>query len=205
MKRNKLSMIAMLAMILILCIGLAYAIDKPSHPDDPFEPDGLSTLSVADSGDNTLPPLSIAPSPNSLMGSSCSNLYKTTGEYCSSHIRIYYQCLETMDGGEWQQRSENCGDYPGGGRCIEEDGQAKCVDFAGTSPYGTKMLVIGLVLIAVGVGTFFIPFRKKNRGKGRGKGKSKKRSMLPYFVWLLGIVLVLLGIWMLIKMILGGV
>ena len=131
----------------------AIAIDQPENQADPFE--SPHTLSVY--GDSGLPDLDITPSPLSIMGSECSNLYKTTSEYCSGHVRIYYQCLETMDGGEWQQRSENCEDYSG--RCIEEDGQAKCVDGLGQTGYGKKMLYWGIGLLIAGVlaGIFIHP------------------------------------------------
>ena len=101
--------------------------------------------------DSSLPTLDISASPLSIMGSQCSNRYATTGDYCSGNIRIYYQCLQTADGMEWQQRSENCEDYPGKARCSEADGTAKCVDFAGSNDNTRLMVILGIVFIIGGI------------------------------------------------------
>jgi len=172
MLNKKLSLILMM----LICIASALALPKPSNPADPFE--SPQTLSIY--GSDSLPVLDITASENTLMGSECSNLYATSGEYCSGHVRVYFQCLPAIDGSQWEQRSENCADYPGGGRCVEEDGKAQCVDYAGTTSYGKKMLVIGIVLIVGGVlaGIYGHPI---------------------FFI------LVIMGVWLLIKMYLGGV
>lgn len=161
-----------------LPISLANEIEQPPHPDSPFEPSD-SLLSVFQP-QSELPDLDISASSNSLMGSECSEKYATTGEYCSGHIRIYHQCLPVSDGLEWQQRSENCGDYPGGGRCVMEGGKAECVDYAGQSSYGLKLLLFGVALTLGG-------------------------AALGIFVHPVFFILVPIGVWLLIKFFTGGV
>ena len=150
----------------------AFAISQPDAPKDPFQ---SLTLTVANDG--SLPNLDIS-AMNSFAGTECSNLYASSNEYCSGHVRIYYQCLPTVDGGEWQQRSENCEDYSG--RCIEEDGSARCVDGYGQTGFGKKLLVWGVVLILVGIG-------------------------LAIWVNPIFFALVIIGVVLLIKFFLGGV
>ena len=169
--------ISLTILSIILCCAVVLAIPKPDQPADPFSTSEYETLSV--SGESqSLPALDISASPNSLMGSECTNLYASTGDYCSGHVRIYYQCLPTLYGSEWQQRNENCEDYEG--RCIEEDGRAKCVDYPGSTSHGKKMLFIGIALIVIGV-------------------------LAGIFAHPIFFLLCILGIWMIIKMYLGGV
>lgn len=176
--KSKILTTILLAMLCICYSGSAYAMDKPANPSDPFN--SYSTSLSFMSTEQILPSLSIAPSENTLMGSACSNLYATTGDYCSGHMRIYYQCLETLDGGEWQQRTENCEDYIGGGRCAVQSGQAKCVDYAGTSSHGKALLFWGIGFLIVGViGGIFVH---------------------PIFY-----MAVVLGLWLLLKFFVGGV
>lgn len=168
--KNKL----ILMIVLILASVSVLAITQPENPEDPFSSPQL--LSVY--GDSALPPLDITTSPLSIMGSECSNLYVTTGEYCSGHVRIYYQCLQTMEGAEWQQRNENCEDYSG--RCIEEDGKAKCVDGYGQTGFGKKLLIWGIGLLIVG-------------------------AVAGYFIHPILFLVAVYGVWLLIKFFLGGV
>lgn len=179
---KKIKLIGLIVCFLI-CVSFAYAIPQPNQPNDPFS--SIQTLSITGGSDNL--DLDISPSSLSIMGSSCSNLYSTTGEYCSGHVRIYYQCFETLDGGQWQQRSENCEDYSG--RCVEEDGKAKCVDGYGQTPYGKKLLWIGVSLIFIGLLICVL---------------SLIGVIHPFFIFL-GALLVYLGSTMLIKFIVGGV
>lgn len=54
-------------------------------------------------------PLSINPFGNSIEGTSCTQRYAITGNYCSGNtLRVYYQCLPTNEGLVWQKRSEDC-------------------------------------------------------------------------------------------------
>ncbi|MFC1591653.1 hypothetical protein ACFL43_03915 [Thermodesulfobacteriota bacterium] len=173
----------------LLALNIAYALDKPQQQSDPFDvyQEKESILSFTSEKSYLLPDIDISSSPLSIMGSSCSNLYSTTGEYCSGHVRIYYQCLQTVEGSEWQQRNENCEDYSG--RCIEEDGQAKCVDGYGQTSYGKKILWTGILLIVVGAAFCILVFMG---------------IIHPFFVFL-GALLVYLGVTMLIKFFVGGV
>ena len=149
MKRNKT--LWTIFLISAFCIASAMATEQPNSPPvAPLDPFGQDVLLSA-FGDTSLPALDLSAYPLSVMGTQCSNVYATTGDYCSGNIRIYYQCLQTMDGSEWQQRSENCEDYPGKGRCSEADGQARCVDFAGSTSSTRAMIIIGIVLIIGGI------------------------------------------------------
>ena len=168
--------------IFLLCAIPAVAdqdISQPDNPGDPFANSGGTLFSIF-KGDSALPPLDITLSTSSIMGSECSNLYTSTGHYCSGHLRIYYQCLPTMDGGEWQQRSENCGDYPGGGRCSQGSGKAECVDYLGDTTHGKKLLWWGIGLIILGL-------------------------VLGFFVHPLFFIIAIIGIYTLYKFFLGGV
>jgi len=172
--------ILLFGIMVLVMMGMAFAQpdSPPPETDDPFETtDGAFSLI---GGEEETPSIDLTPSGSSLSGSSCSNQYATTNEYCSGEVRIYYQCLPTADGLEWQQRSENCGDYVGGGRCVEEGNKAKCVDMGGDTSYGKTVLALSMVLIIIG-------------------------SILGYYVspWLYTIILP--GIILLIQFILGGV
>jgi len=162
--------------LLALASFFVFAIDKPLAPSDPFDSNVL--LSVY--GKSSLPALDISASPLSIAGSECSNIYASTGDYCSGNIRIYYQCLQTMSGMEWQQRSENCEDYLGKGRCTESDGKARCVDFAGSRTESKAVIIVSIALILIGLVLGF--------------------TFHPIFFGL-----VILGIYFLIKTISGGV
>lgn len=172
---KKLTLSILAAVIALMSIAIAESIPKPSQPSDPFEPSVL--LSVY--GSSSLPALDITAS-NSFAGTACTEKYASTGSYCSGHVRVYYQCLPTMDGNEWQQRSENCGDYPGGGICAMEDGQATCKDYAGQTEYGRKMLFMGIGLVVVG-------------------------ALAGFFVHPILFLLIPMGVWILIKLWVGGI
>ena len=90
----------------------------------------------------------------SIEGTSCTNRYATSGDYCSGNIRMYYQC-DYKDGGlTWQKRSENCGDY--NYICYAGD----CVESSTSNVFmKNAMLIIGGI-IALG-GAFYLGSKRK--------------------------------------------
>lgn len=186
-KKLIISLIAIMLMLVVALSVSAEDIPKPAAPVDPLagflQPDG--TLAITGAGDSAAP-LSISSSGTGLEGTPCTNLYATMDEYCSGHVRIAYQCRETIDGPEWTQISENCANYLGGGICVMEDNKAVCDSFAGSTSQGKKMLWIALGLIVVGGSLIFIPFLAPG----------------PQIV---GAVMMLISIWLFIKLYLGGV
>jgi len=147
-KRNKMKKIIYLIMSLIL-ISSVLAVSKPAQQPDPFK---VFYLTVA--GTQKLTAFDIAPPPSSIVGRECTNLYSTTGDYCSGHLRVYYQCLPHLDGNWYEQRTENCKDYDG--RCSVINNVARCTDMSGTSPYSRNLFITGLIvnLLLIGGGLF---------------------------------------------------
>ncbi len=174
-------LIMTLAMLMIAA-PLAFALSQPTQPDDPFGDMPLTLSSLP--GTSGLPDMDIHPSSLSIAGSACSALYSTTNEYCSGHIRIYYQCLDTIEGPEYQQRTENCAEYPGGGICVQDGSKARCESYTGTTSYGKKLLMTGIGLIAGGILLMILA---------------------PLLFKIGGMALILLGLYYLLKLWLGGV
>jgi len=145
-----------LIMSLIL-ISSVFAVSKPAHQPDPF-----TTFYMSITGTQQVEALSVAPNPDSIVGKECTNIYSTIGDYCSGHLRIYYQCLPHTDGNWYEQRTENCENYDG--RCAVVNSKAQCVDMPGTSPYSRKLFIAGLIfsLTLIGGGIFL---EKKTKNK----------------------------------------
>ena len=80
--------------------SIAVALTQPIKPIDPLEKEGFDFLSIIK-----------PPAPGT---STCTDINAETNSYCSGNIRIYQQCIRTVDGGEWQQKSEDCSAYPNG-------------------------------------------------------------------------------------------
>jgi len=124
-------------LIMLTVIPLVVALEQPLSSEDLIfsigQPEGLSTT---------------------IEGTICYKEYGTTEGYCSGDIRIYYQCLQRMEGLQWIRQSENCADYDG--RCVIREGKATCLTgesggFSGT----TIIIIVGIIIVA-----FFI-FKKK--------------------------------------------
>ena len=127
--------------------------------------------------------------PSSIIGDSCTNEWSTTGDYCSGLIRIYYQCVPSLNGLIWEQRSENCGSY--GGRCMIKDGVAQCVDLPGETPYSHKVMLIGFGLAGVFLifGIFSLVLIKKK------KVTRFLLSALFFIIMALIIAMTLMNVW----------
>jgi len=121
--------IAML-LVLMTIIPLVIALEQPLGTEDLIfsieQPESLSTT---------------------IEGERCYEEYGTTEGYCSGNIRIYYQCLQRMEGLEWIRQSENCGDYSG--RCVIKDSKAQCITGETKTSTKTIAIVIGIILLLV--------------------------------------------------------
>ena len=159
-----------LLMVLILCASV-FALNQPAKPDTEIEGDISATGST------------------SIQGTSCTNLYETTGDYCSGHLRIYYQCLPTLDGGQWEQRTEDCESY--GGRCSELFTEAKCVDYPTSSPRSKIIIAVSILFLIISA--LLIVFSKK---------MFKKAWAIPLTI---GILLAILALWTIFTVIVGGI
>ncbi len=95
-----LSLIAIMVAV-AMQVSSVMAISQPLKPTDPFA--GPNVFSI------TAP---VAPSTGE-----CNQYYAESGSYCSGGFRIYKQCIQTLNGGQWQQRTENCELYGSGGTC----------------------------------------------------------------------------------------
>ncbi|RLJ00632.1 MAG: hypothetical protein DRP06_01690 [Candidatus Aenigmatarchaeota archaeon] len=112
-----------LAIISLLFLSPILALSQPSN----YNPMGEIK--------NSITVYSVA---GGVIGESCTNQYKIIGDYCSGNIRQYLQCLPSVNGLTWQQRSENCGDY--GYLCYAGD----CV------PSSTSNILMQNVLLIIG-------------------------------------------------------
>ncbi len=115
-------------LILMTVIPLVIALEQPLTIDifSIEQPEGLSTT---------------------IEGETCYKEYATTEGYCSGNIRIYYQCLQRLEGKQWIRQSENCGDYDG--RCVIRDGKATCITGEGGGISGKTILIIVGVILAL--------------------------------------------------------
>ena len=122
--------------MMVLLLSPILAISQPSNYDPLGDiPRTTILYSVMDGG---------------IIGESCTNQYKTTGDYCSGNIRQYLQCLPGSYGSmTWQQRSENCGDY--GYICYAGD----CVPSSTSNVFMQNALLIIGGIIAIG-GAFYL-------------------------------------------------
>jgi hypothetical protein len=166
----------LIALFILIFSAAVLGMTKPGGSDVEKYVDKLSVLT-------TQPSANIA-------GQSCSNMYATTGEYCSGHIRQYYQCLPSTTGGQWERRSENCMDYLTGGICMEDSGKATCEvgvteHVRNTSIWLSVAIIVGIGLL---IGGFFLP-----------------TIYLKIAAMFVGGLLLLYGINLAQKLILGGV
>lgn len=123
--------------ILGLFVSPILGISQPSD-SDPLEKKGI-VYSVAG---------------GSIVGESCTNQYKISGSYCSGNIRQYFQCLPSVSGLTWQQRSENCGDY--NYICYAGD----CVESSTSNVFMQNILLIVGIIIAVLI-AFWLGMRRR--------------------------------------------
>ena len=145
MKRKTSFRYGLIALFILIFSAAVFGMTKPGESDVEKYVEQLSVLTTQ-------------PSPN-ILGQPCTNLYATTGEYCSGHIRQYYQCVPSTTGGQWERRSENCADYFTGGICMEDSGKATCE--VGVTDHVKNTTIWLLVAIIAGIilliGGFFLP------------------------------------------------
>lgn len=126
-------------MALVVFSTTAFSISQPVAPADP-----LSTVS------GNLFTIVKPPAPYS---GECTEYWAESNSRCSGDLRIYNQCIRKVVGGEWEQRTEDCSDYPDGycmdGKCYTSGEEA--------TPIGAQMdyfikILAGAIIIIGGIG-----------------------------------------------------
>lgn len=139
---------AIVLLALFLLAANAVAIEKP----EPVLPFDTQQLAMAFAVTQPTPPAA----------GECFDLWATANVRCSGDIRLFDQCVASLDGGEWQPRSENCKAYGADWTCLNNE----CVDFGSVLPDKMETITAVVVGIAV-VGAIYFMFIKKKKGGGK--------------------------------------